>query len=93
MSDGYAERRVLSILFRCPGPCDLEAGDFEFAWHSVIFHALNTFTEMALEDELKAYLLDLDENWAPENLPAFARMVKKNAAQRRFVEGVARLRK
>ena len=92
---GYAERRVLSLLLAYPAlTVDLKADDFEYAFHRLLFAAVgDEIATMPVLDEVKVYALNLDENWAPENLGAFADIVKKAAAQRRFAQGVERLRK
>lgn len=93
----YAERRVLSLLFADQElRVDLKAEDFKFLWHQQIFTALasgSDVTAMGLPDDVKAYLVGLDEDWAPRNLGTFAAIVKREADQRRFADGVARLRK
>ena len=93
----YAERRVLSILLGRPElyPCGLSAEDFKYGFHREIFQALATtgdLTEMPLDDEVKSYMLDLDEDYAPQNLGLFANMVKTRANLRRFAESMRRLR-
>lgn len=91
----WAERRVMAILLTYPElKVDLEANDFEYEWHRLLY--VNRCPEIALmdvPDEVKAYALDLDENEAPELLGAFVRIVKRKSAQRQFAEGVSRLRK
>ncbi len=93
----YAERRVLSLLIGKPElyPSGLVAEDFKYGFHQEIFRALasgNDVTELPLADDVKAYMVGLEEDYAPENLAAFSNMVKTHANLRRFAESMARLR-
>lgn len=94
----YAERRVLSLLIAQPElyPSGLSAGDFRYSFHQEIFKAIEKgtdVTDLELADDVKAYMLDLDEDYAPENLALFSNIVKTKAALRQFAQSVGRLRK
>lgn len=92
----YAERRVLAIMFANPALAPaLKAEDFKYVWHQIIFKGLsqgNDVTVMDIADDVKAYLLGLDEDWTPQNLELFARLVREDADQRRFAESMGRLK-
>jgi replicative DNA helicase len=100
VTTGYAERRVLALLLANPErvtETSLSPKDFVFDYHGLIFGAIadtNTgeVLGLGLPDEVSRYALGLDENWTSVNLSAFAEIVRQDAAQRRFVRSVAKLR-
>lgn len=93
----YAERRVLSIMLADPSlwPAGLESSDFEFEWHSKVFERIQQgeIASMDLPDGLKAFALDLDESWAPQNIVVFVDLIKRGAQTRRFAASMGKLRK
>jgi hypothetical protein len=95
---GYAERRVLALLLEDPAKmalAGLDSIDFEYTWHSIIFDQLrkgNDVNAMTCHDDVKQYVVGLDENWTPENFGTFVTMVHDHAEQRRFEDGLMRLR-
>lgn len=99
MTPAYAERRVLAVLLTAPervAETGLKTDDFTFEYHRQIFDAIKAkhtgdLLVLELSDDVSQYAIDLDENWAPENLGAFARIVRKDAEQRRFARAVRKL--
>ena len=95
----YSERRVLSLLLIAPErvvETGLAADDFMFEFDRQIFGAIaekrtGDILVLALPDDVSRYALDLDENWAPTNLRAFAGIVRDDAEQRRFASAVRKL--
>lgn len=97
--DAFAERRVLAILLANPDlmPAGLKSEDFYFDFSREIFAAIGKrgtgeVVSLELSDEVSTYALNLDESYAPENLAAWARIVKAKAEQRAFEKRVSRLR-
>lgn len=98
--DAFAERRVLAIVLAHPERLQetgLKPEDFYFDFSREIFsaigkHGTGEVVSLGLPDDVSAYALDLDESYAPENLQAWARIVKAAAEHRAFEKRVSRLR-